>query len=279
MKNEKAHQRDQLIYAFGVLMQPFEELASSAVLPSPSDYRIAIAKVRAGDNAWRVKYVKPFTTLAHDVMLHDEFNQISHVPERLWRSMQNFIHDPVLQRDQIHEQFIRELTKSKNYFFQFINRVPIEWVPVVFEANTPFTSYLRIKEVIALAKQRLDYFDRYLSADFFHVFLPLVERKVSIRLVTTKGIKPGIGDGYGVEGVLPISNLAKQEFADYQLIQVEPNDMHDRNLRVDDQVFTLGPGTARAGMALTNFGPADSSPKAHSEFDQLIANGQFRHTS
>lgn len=136
----------------------------------------------------------------------------------------------------------------------------------MFEANTPFTSYLRIKESIVSVKHRLHYFDRYLKPDFFTLFLASVGNTVSIRLVTTAG-----NTRYGVAAV---SNLARQQFVDYQLIEVASTDLHDRNLRVDDQIFSLGPGVDRAGMALTNFGPSDSSAQAHNEFDRIIAGGR-----
>ncbi len=96
-----------------------------------------------------------------------------------------------------------------------------------------------------------------------------MENTVSIRLVTTAG-----NAQYGVASVAAVSNLARRQFNDYQLIEVSPNDLHDRNLRVDDQIFSLGPGVARAGMALTNFGPSDSSLEAHNEFDRIIASGR-----
>ena len=96
-----------------------------------------------------------------------------------------------------------------------------------------------------------------------------VENTVSIRLVTTAGSAQ-----YGVVSVAAVSNLARQQFVDYQLIEVAPADLHDRNLRVDDQIFSLGPGVDRAGMALTNFGPSDSSPEAHDQLDLIIKNGR-----
>lgn len=269
MVNEKAFQKSQLIYEFGILIQPFEDL-SRAEHPQPlNDYRIAIAKVQAGDSIWR-RQVKLFTTFASDIFFSQEYQDISHVPERCWGSLKGIINDPALQNDmtELHMRFTQEVTKARENFFEYIDRIPIEWEPVVFEANTPFTSYLRIKESIVTVKQKLHYFDRYLKPDFFTLFLATVNNNVSIRLVTTTG-----NSQYGVAAVSAVSNLAHQQFSDYQLIKVDPRDMHDRNLRVDDQIFTLGPGVDRAGMALTNFGPSDSSENAHKKFDQIIAGG------
>ena len=80
MKNLKAFQRDQLIYEFGILIQPFEDLAKANQPPSLSDYREAIAKVQAGDSQWR-QQVRQFTTFANDIVFDQEYQDISHVPE------------------------------------------------------------------------------------------------------------------------------------------------------------------------------------------------------
>ncbi len=269
MKNEKAFQKSRLIYEFGILIQPFEDLARAEQPPALNAYRIAIAKVQAGDSAWR-QQVKSFTTFGPDMFFSQEHQDISHVPERCWGTLKGIINDAALQNEltELHTRFAKEVTTAKENFFEYIDRIPIEWEPVVFEANTPFTSYLRIKESIVTVKQRLHYFDRYLKPDFFTLFLALVNANVSIRLVTTAGKAQ-----YGVAAVSAISNLARQQFSDFQLIEVAPSEVHDRNLRVDDQIFSLGPGVDRVGMALTNFGPSDSSEAAQKEFDRIIAGG------
>ena len=48
MKNIKAHQRDRLIMEFGILIQPFNDLARKGPPPTKDEYTIAIAKVNAG---------------------------------------------------------------------------------------------------------------------------------------------------------------------------------------------------------------------------------------
>lgn len=270
MKNEKAFQKNQLIYEFGILIQPFEDLARAAQPPSLNDYRIATAKVHAGDDSWR-QQVRNFTIFAPDILFNQEYQDISHVPERCRGALRSIINDPDLHNDiaGIHRRFQQELARARENFFQLIDRVPVKWEPIVFEANTPFTSYLRIKEAIIAVKRRLHYFDRYLKPDFYTLFLASVPADVSIRLVTTTG-----DARYGVTAVSAISNLAEQQFSDYRLIEVKPSEIHDRNLRVDDLIFTLGPGVDRAGIALTNFGPSDSSEGTHHEFDRIIAEGR-----
>lgn len=275
MQNLKAAQAQQLIYDFGILIQPFEELARDSGLPSISDYRVAIAKVRSGDPEWR-KQVREFTTFAPDLFLNQEFQHLSHVPERFWNKLAPALNDAYWPEhlESLHVDFQKQVTDLRKNFLDCLNRVPIDWEPVIFQANTPFTAYLRIKEVLAVINERLHYFDRYLKPDFFDLFLRAVNRDVSVRLVTTAGS----GD-YGVHSIMAVSLLACQEFSDYQLVEVEASKMHDRNLRIDNQIFSLGPGVGRAGMVLTNFGPSDNSSAAHRAFDKIVADGNIVHKS
>ena len=270
MKNQKAFQKDQLIYEFGILIQPLEELARAAQPTSLSDLRIAIAKVQAGDAALR-QQIQQFATFAPDIVFRDECWDISHVLEHCLGALSEVVNHPRHQNDpkRVKERVENEVGRARKTFFEYIDRIPFEWEPVVFEANTPFTSYLRIRESMVSVKHRLHYFDRYLKPDFFTLFLASLKSAVSIRVVTTAG-----NAEYGVACVAAVSNLFRQQFVDYQLIEVAHTDLHDRNLRVDDQIFSLGPGVDRAGMALTNFGPSDSSAEAHNEFDRIIAGGR-----
>jgi len=270
MKNQKAFQKNQLIYEFGILIQPLDAIGKSSETPSVGDYRIAVAKVQAGDPTWR-QHVNAFTTFASDIFFSQEFQDISHVPERCWLRIKGIINDDSLQKNLplLQKQVAEQVASMKASFFELIEHIPIQWEPVVFQANTPFTSYLRIKEAIVSVKNRLDYFDRYLKPDFFPLFLASLDRSVSVRLVTTAG-----DSQYGVYSLAALSRLASQEFSNLQLLEVSPGELHDRNLRVDAQIFTLGPGVDRAGMALTNFGPSDSTEDAHREFDRIISTGR-----
>jgi len=122
--------------------------------------------------------------------------------------------------------------------------------------------------------RRIHYFDRYLKKDIFPLFLNEVSREIEIRLITTRG-----NQNFGVHHLTPVSNLARQEVTNYQLIEVSQSDLHDRNLRVDDSFFSLGPGVDRAGMALTNFNPSDSTATGHQSLDSLISRGAVIHSS
>ncbi|MCF8068297.1 MAG: hypothetical protein K9L30_06905 [Desulfobacterales bacterium] len=275
MKNEKANQRQNVIFEFGILIQPYVELAQKKLPPTVDEYRIAIAKVSAGDASWRLG-VKKYATFANDLFFNEEYQRLSHTAERFMFKVRDLIADqemhknlPLLQRT-----FLRILDETKNIFFDLVSEIPVSWEPEILAANTPFTSYLRIKEALSIVKKRFEYYDRYLKPDFFDLFVSKLEKAVSIKLITTKGNKD-----YGVKGVTAVSDLFRKEYLDYKLIKVTPDVLHDRNLRIDDNIFTLGPGADSAGMRLTNFGPTDSSQQAHAELEKVISSGTIIHES
>jgi len=273
-KNIKAFQRNILIMEFGILIQPLNDLAQETLPPTLSDYRIATARVIAGIETWQ-KRVEEFTRFSDDLIFRNEYNSICRVLDDLMSNLERIItHYAGDNFGNIHSYLKSEVRAAKYGLIIALNRVPVEWEPVLFKANTPFTSYLKIKEAMALIENRLHYFDRYLKRDFFFLFLGEIDREISVRLITTEG-----NDDYGVNNIIHISKLVRQEFKDYQLIKVDPNILHDRNLRIDNGIFGLGPGTDRAGMALTNFGPSDNSEEAHREFDDVISKGIIIHKS
>ena len=275
MSNLKSQQRNQLILELGILIQPFVELVESSSSQPISKYRIASAKVQSGDSSWR-NTARFFSTFGDDVFMHSEYQKISHVNEVFLREISALINEAEQNQDidTLQSECEDSLKILQENFYKYISDIPVDWEPEIFPANTPFTSYLKIKDSLSLVRERIHYFDRYLKVEFFDTFLRDVNRSIEIRLVTTAGRQ-----NYGVQGVQAISELARQEFSNYQLIQVNPRDLHDRNLRVDDLAFTLGPGIDRAGLALTNFGPTDSSVQAIASFDAIIGSGNVVHHS
>lgn len=275
MANQKAMQRDQLIMEFGILIQPFVELSESQDPPGIGLYRIASAKVQSGDASWR-QTARSVCNFASDIFLSVEFQKLSHVNEVFLRGIAAHVNvaEQTQELNVLQENCKLALASLKEGFYKHLSAIPIEWEPEIFPANTPFTSYLKIKESMALVNERFHYFDRYLKPEFFETFLRSIDRSKEIRLVTTAG-----NSSYGANGVLAVSDMVRREFSNYRLIEVSHTEVHDRNLRVDDSVFTLGPGADRAGMCLSNFGPADSTNNALQHLDSIIRNGNVIHQS
>ena len=273
--NNKARERDELIMELGILIQPIVELVGANEPASVDEFRVAIAKVHAGDEMWRGS-AKRLASFASDVFMNTQFQKLSHVVERFLRNVDTMISEVANSNDlnQLQIACSKEVDRMQEDFYQCLSEIPIEWEPEIFAANTPFTAYFKIKDAISTASSRMHYFDRYLRPKFFDLFLRDIDRSIELRLVTTAG-----NGKYGTSGVWAISVLATKEFLDYKLIEVPPDVFHDRNLIVDTNVFSLGPGTDRAAFALTNFGPSDSSQTAQLEFKKIIDGGTVIHQS
>lgn len=275
MANLKAQEKSRLAYEFGHLVSPFEDLVNYSVPPPVGDYRVAVAKVQAGLPAFEESLLG-FSTFANDVVFIAESLKIRVLLRQHLISITDDLINARLDDDLSELQSLYEdlFGQFRSSFFELLDQFPIEWEPEIFAANTPFTAYIRVKEAVSSARKRMHYFDSYLKPEFFQQFLADLSRSIEIRLITTPGNK-----GYGVKSIEYVSNVFAVEFSDYQLIEVAPKTIHDRNLRIDDIIFSLGPGIDRAGFALTNFGPTDSSNKAHQEFDEIMKNGTVVHRS
>ncbi|HXJ16516.1 MAG TPA: hypothetical protein VNM68_04885 [Candidatus Polarisedimenticolia bacterium] len=93
---------------------------------------------------------------------------------------------------------------------------------------------------------------------------------VQIRLVTTAG-----GETYGVRVLERIAAVAKRQYPGFQLIEVGPELLHQRTVRIDQQIFRADQSFGH--LALQD-GPHFSAPNedagAHAELDRIIANGR-----
>ncbi len=275
MVNDKARQLHEVTVELGILVQPLVDLVGNESAPDIARYRVAAAKVHSGDAAWR-QSVKKLATFGPDVFLNTEFQKTSHVVERFLREINSKVANAAKTGDlaELQSSCSTAVCRMKEDVYECLKEIPVDWAPEIFPANTPFTAYLKLKDAVLLARQRLYYFDRYLQSDFYSLFLRDAPRTLEVRLVTTRGNQRS-----GIEGVRSVSDIARREFCDYRLIEVSPSQLHDRNLVVDQSVFSLGPGVDRAGLALTNFGPADASATAHSALAQIISAGVVVHES
>ncbi|GJL49740.1 MAG: hypothetical protein NPIRA01_09670 [Nitrospirales bacterium] len=269
--NNKARQRHEVVMEFGILIQPIVDLVVANTPPAINQYRVAAAKVQAGDGMWRGS-VRKLASFGPDILMNAEFQKISHTVERFLRNINNLISDAAKSNDTDKLQTVckNEVDRTKEDFYECLAEIPVEWEPEIFPANTPFTAYMKIKDAILTASSRVHYFDRYLPTNFFDLFLRDIERNIELRLVTTKS---------GISNVREVSEIAMKEFDNYQLIEVDPSKLHDRNLIIDTSVFSLGPSIDRAGFAPTNFGPSENSDAAQSELAQILLVGKIVHQS
>ena len=130
MKNEKANQRQNVVFEFGILIQPYVELQQKKTPPTVDEYRIAVAKVNAGDANWRLG-VKEYATFADDLVFNEEFQRISHVAERFMSIVRNLLADQKMLNDLVllQQTFSRYLDETKAKFFELVSQIPVTWEP------------------------------------------------------------------------------------------------------------------------------------------------------
>jgi len=263
---DKAAEHQMLILKFGMLLEPINKLAHKSPPPNSKEYRVAAAKFQQDFGHWRGE-VQPFVAIG-DVYFDNEYNEIVRGPGSLLGEIGRLAKVSPGDDNAKQAQLRKFLEQIQKETLGAISQVPIDWEPQLLEAATPYSTYLKINDAMGTATRRIHYFDCYLKADFFDLYLRYRDRSLEIRLVTTRGKAD-----YGVVNVAAVSKLAAQEFTDYRLVQCQSSDMHDRNLRIDDNIFHIGASVKDAGQKPTNFTPADNSAAAHGIFDDLINNG------
>ncbi len=263
--SRKAEDRSLVLLHLGTLIAHACELAERSTTPSEQEYRVLTARFEPDLCKWENE-VSTFVTVG-GVRFANEYDQIAATGRRFYK----FLRANLLEAGTVESRQFRlreAISTFTTEVLRCIDHIPIEWEPRLAAAKTPFTTSMMIGDAISGARERLDYFDRYLDPDFFPLYLRRLDRSVAVRLVTTRG-----DTKYGVSAVRAIAQLAAQEFRSLQVVECKPADMHDRNLRVDHTVFHLGPSANAAGRYPTNFNPADSSANGHQILDDLIASG------
>jgi hypothetical protein len=264
---DKAAQRTKVIFELGMLLAPVYDLAKKVPPPVSAAYRIAAATLSRDKNAFINNEIARFSRF-NTIVFSRERQNISNKLSDLVNLLNNLANNTT-DDDRTKQLRLREpLEEYKRQILELIDQIPIDWTSVVFKEATPFSTHLKIYDAIRTAKRQLHYFDRYLDAGFYPLYLRDVDRSLEIRLVTTKG-----NQNYGIANMEPISRCAQQEFTNYQLIQCTYSDLHDRNLRIDDRIFNLGPSIKDAGKYATNFAIADRTAQAHQILDDLIRKG------
>lgn len=265
----KAYQKTRLTMEFGILIQPYDELLKEEAAPALEKYRIANAKVESDYSKFRDEIYK-FAKF-RNITFYTEGQEIERVILDFIFEIKKLIFRQTEQPnlEELHNQLKEKFEIMISDFVKKVDLIPIRFEMKLFDANTQFTTYMAIKDHIDNARQRIDYFDRYLKEDFFSKYLRSLDRSISIRLITTRG-----NNNYGVSNIKNISDLFKKEFKNYKLIELDPKDFHFRQLRIDDKIFLIDQGIDQAGQLPTTFGITENTLAAHKILDDLIIKGR-----
>jgi hypothetical protein len=263
---DKAGERSTLIFQLGRLLAPIYDLVEKQTPPTSPEYQVAAARLHHDLDRWREE-ARKFVEIG-GVTFGNELNDIIHGPNVLVTLLGTLSKQAATNQAGTQSHLKEGLKMYERETIDAINRVPIEWERRLFTEKTPFSSYLGIRDAISTARQRIHYFDRYVESSFYSLYLRDLDRSLEIRIVTTRGNKK-----FGIDNIVAVSRLVSQEFSNYQLIECQPADMHERNLRIDATIFFLGASINQAGKYPTSFAPGDSTARGHQALDSILTKG------
>lgn len=171
--------------------------------------------------------------------------------------------------------FLKEVNVLQTELLETILSIPTPVQSAIHEAHTPFSTYCLVKDLCSTAKTRVSWMDRYFDHSLFHRYFTDVPTSTSIVLVTwpeSKCLSQRDRDRY--KSFLDVSRLFAQERgpASYRLVTSE--DIHDRWLRCDDRVFTLGGSIKDLGQDVTfTISKVDVTRENLLKFDEAMTNG------
>jgi hypothetical protein len=270
---DKAEQKHRLVTYFGMIIGPLKKLAERESQPSLVEFNQAMVVMNEEISEGWSHFARVYATVDGRGFGKLQDNLMNLFTDGL----DGFAHDVGKMRKDprdLQQDLAEILAEIEITFYKLISVIRVDWPLTLSEGDKPFAFHMHLLDAVSGARARLHYFDNYLKPTFYDLYLRNLDRKLEICLVTTAGDQK-----YGVQAVTTVSNLFKQEFTNYRLIQVPKKTIHDRNLRIDDQVFTLGIGATDAGRQPTHFGLVVNTVAANQTLDDIIAKGTVIHQS
>jgi hypothetical protein len=150
-----------------------------------------------------------------------------------------------------------------------IAAVPNVVPPTIYEARTPFTTYVKLRSLFASAATAVTFIDRYVDAHLFHRFFAAIDESVQLTVLTwprSDHSKPG---QVRYDGFIDVSRMfAKERPTTYRLLV--RSGIHDRWLRFDGHLYHSGASTKDAGVNDSTLSLIDSADN-HGKVDDVVA--------
>ncbi|EAQ81747.1 hypothetical protein [Blastopirellula marina] len=256
----RKEQQAELIYKLGLLLRPIQDIVDYPDQQTPQTIARAMAKYAAD----------------RDSLLTDVRNFMQSEPGHFylfeWQTFDDSLGSLGLEinRNRNAIDGIRSiLDKNRRQALNAIHLIPTEIESEVFEANSPFQAYCKLKTYCETTLSNFTWADPYMGASLFHRYLNDLPDAATVTLVTKDRANQPEYQSY-----LNISRLYASERGPtkYRLIVESSN--HDRWLRCDDQLYHLGGSAKDAGhrspFTISSLSP---TPENFQKLDELINSG------
>ena len=260
--NRKEQQSD-LIYKLGLLFGPLHEIANH-----PERFN-AHSRSKIG-----AKFFAEIPKFEGEVNSFTR-SEPGHVYQREWRNLHSAFHalSSGIEEHLENPAALKALLEEKSEaIIKGILAIPVPTESLILEAHTPFSTYCIVKDLCQTVAERLIWVDRYLDASLFYRYLRDIPINVEVTLLTWPETKRNSKD---FSQFVEASTLYAAERGpdNYKLIVHE--DIHDRWLCCDDQIYVLG-GSIKDASKKNYFTLSKVDPTQENliKIDQLISTGE-----
>lgn len=256
MPRDRHEQKEELLCKLGRLFGPVQDLIARGP-DATSDERTRVLARYSAEYEQLITTFREFSTSEPGHDYRAQYNQFHN-------AVYGFANQAATSPDQI-DSFLNVAVATAK---EALRSIPVSADSVIFETNTPFSTYCKLKTLCNLAQTRITFVDRFLDQSVFYRYLRDVGDDVVITLI---GPRRALTDAF-----LDVSSLFAHERGSdkYRLVSVPYRGIHDRWLHVDNELYQLGNSTAHAAM-LNDFtiSHVDATPENLSRVTDKITSG------
>ncbi|MBW9264918.1 MAG: hypothetical protein K1563_12785 [Candidatus Thiodiazotropha sp. (ex. Lucinisca nassula)] len=183
-----------------------------------------------------------------------------------------------LQNKAVHTQRIEDLQSplqvNRDRIIEQVLSIPVPIDSTIYEARTPFSTYCLVKDLCSTSRQQLVLLDRYFDQTVFHRFFTDTPSATQVTLVTLPSSQiRSKNDRKRHSEFIDVSRLFAQERGPQGYRLIENGNFHDRWLRCDDKLFTLGGSIKDLDRGPFTISRLDSIDQNKQQFNDAISQG------
>ena len=261
--NRKREQAE-LFFQLGQLLGPMLKMAENPDSYDTEERTRIIARYCSDENQFR-KALQRFTQgePGHNYM--PQFHHIQVAMGNFWTH--------ATSGD--FQRVCADIVRLRDLMTDTLHSIPIPVESSIHEARTPFSTYCLVKDLCTTVQSEITWLDRYFDHTIFYRYLADVPNGMSITLVTYPDTKcQSARDRQRCSDFLDMSRLFAQERGPQAYRLITDEHFHDRWLRCDDKLFSLGGSIKDLGKDSTfTITKLDSTPENMKLLVEPLARG------
>jgi len=259
----RLREQAELIYKLGRLLGPLESIAET---PDSFD-RFERTRIIARFTSDFPKFVQDAGAFTTGEPGHNYYHQ--------WAQINSILNHLASVDADTLPTVIDSLKEKRARLIDHLSDIPVPVDSAIYDARTPFATYCFVRDLCLNARTDIVWLDRYFDHTLFHRYLADTPRSATIVLVTwpeSKANSPN--DRTRVQNFLDVSRDFARDRGPTGYRLIVNDDFHDRWLRCDERMFTLGGSIKDIGKGSTfTISRLDDTPTNQRAFADATANG------